>query len=139
MRYFLLLLFLFALPGSFSEAARADNFQKCNQSEDHDRRIIGCTFVLKLGQLDKTTLATAHLNRGAAYARKGQLDTASADFISAIAFNPDYGAAYFNRGLINRGKTPVSYEGERVQIAQTLRADLTRRQATLTLPIDDCA
>ena len=46
--------------------------------------------------------ASAYYNRGLAYASRGDIDKALADFTQAIRNNPKFGPAYNNRGVANQ-------------------------------------
>jgi tetratricopeptide (TPR) repeat protein len=48
--------------------------------------------------------AVAFLNRGVAYAYKGQYDRAIQDCDQAIRFDPNFAVAFSNRGLAKRAK-----------------------------------
>ena len=45
-------------------------------------------------------MATAYLNRGAAYENKGEHERGIADYSRAISLDPQLKVAYFNRGAI---------------------------------------
>src|SRR4030095_12246105 len=47
-------------------------------------------------------LAIDYLNRGTVEMEAGNLDTALAHFERAIELDPNYGAAYFSRGLVKK-------------------------------------
>jgi tetratricopeptide (TPR) repeat protein len=49
---------------------------------------------------DDAAYAFAYVNRGLAYAEKGNFDLAMKDYNRTIALSPYYAAAYFNRGLL---------------------------------------
>jgi len=56
------------------------------------------------GDLTKENLAVVHYDRGIAYARKGEVDKAIADYNAAIELLPDYVAAYHGRATAYRDK-----------------------------------
>lgn len=60
--------------------------------------------ALSRGDLPSETQATAHNNRGIAYAQSSRNDEALADFDAAIRLNPHYQNAYVNRGDIYQFK-----------------------------------
>ena len=42
-----------------------------------------------------------HNSRGVAYRNKGEFQLAMSDFNEAIRFDPKYGRAYYNRGMLH--------------------------------------
>jgi len=92
------ILSLFFGPGS------ADPIADCNQQDDADRRIRGCTQFIQHPASEKSSLAAAYVNRGNAYHSKGEYDQAIADYGKAIQLNPKYAEAYNNRGAAHEKK-----------------------------------
>jgi tetratricopeptide (TPR) repeat protein len=84
--------------------ASADPIADCNQQEDPDRRIRGCTQFIQHPASEKSSLAAAYVNRGNAYHSKGEYDQAIADYGKAIQLNPKYAEAYNNRGAAHEKK-----------------------------------
>jgi tetratricopeptide (TPR) repeat protein len=76
-------------------AAHAGPLEDCEQAQDIDRRIQGCTDRVRQFPRD----AAAFFNRGSAYLRKGDLDRAIADHTRVIEIDPAYGTAYYHRGI----------------------------------------
>ena len=75
--------------------ARADPLEDCEQAQDVDRRIHGCTYRIHQFPRD----ATAFFNRGSAHMSKGELDRAIADYTGVIQIDPAYSPAYYRRGI----------------------------------------
>ena len=76
-------------------AAHAGPLEDCEQVQDIDRRIHGCTHIVRLFPRS----ATAFFNRGSAYLSKGDLDRAIADHTRVIQIDPAYSPAYYHRGI----------------------------------------
>jgi tetratricopeptide (TPR) repeat protein len=70
----------------------------CN-ADDPDRNIAGCTRIIADRGESKRVRGIAHVGRGLAFASKGDLDRAVADFTEAVRLNPKDALAYSNRGL----------------------------------------
>ena len=99
------LLILAAIVLVGAPPASADRYSDCAQSADPDRRIRGCTQILKRGKREgRRSRHAAHYNRGISYARKGQYDRAIADYDQAIKINPRDAMVYYNRGLAYHNK-----------------------------------
>src|SRR5437016_5951869 len=95
-----LTIFLAFVPAAVSQIpGRQDNWKQCT-GIDPDLSIGGCTALIQSGQVSKNDLAPVFNRRGIAYARKGELDKAIADFTDAIHLEPDYAAAFNSRGTI---------------------------------------
>jgi len=78
-------------------------FDGCDQSKDLDRKIRGCTQIIRRGNKETKLYRAATYNmRGIAYGRKGYHARAVADFSKAIALKPDFSAAYYNRAEVYR-------------------------------------
>ena len=90
--------FLLALAFG-SPWALADRYSDCNQTKNLDRRIRGCTQVIKRGKQETIkNRSYAYNNRGNAYRSKKDYDRAIADYSQAIKLNPKYASAYNGRG-----------------------------------------
>src|SRR5215831_15092308 len=68
--------------------------QDCNQQQDNDRRIEGCTELVR----QNANNAVAYNNRGIAHILKKEYSPAIADFTKAIEINPKWAGAFYNRG-----------------------------------------
>src|SRR5689334_2070166 len=92
------------LLGLFSfQPAQAGPIDDCNQSEDAEKQIAGCTDFLQLEPLSPH-VALAYGLRGSAYARKGDREKALADFEQALEIDPRQVRIYVNRGNLYRDK-----------------------------------
>lgn len=84
---------------SYPAAAAPDEpVAACNQFEDRERQIRGCTDYIRTGKALGPNLAVAYTNRGIAYASQGEHKRALADFTEAIRLAPDSPFPYYNRG-----------------------------------------
>lgn len=79
--------------------ARAGVVDDCNQDRDPDRRISGCTAVIRSGDYSGKDLAAAYTNRGNAYDDLGEYNRAIDDYTEALRIEPGYASAYNNRGV----------------------------------------
>jgi tetratricopeptide (TPR) repeat protein len=89
----LLLLTLLAVVSAVAPVFASDE-QDCFQSQEPQRRIKGCSEIIKRAPKD----ATAYHNRGVAHELAGDLDKAIADYTMAIEIAPSNASAYENRG-----------------------------------------
>jgi Tfp pilus assembly protein PilF len=77
----------------------------CQQQEDRDRQLKGCT-QYEENQANRKELALAYFSRASAHLHKGDKDLAIADLTKVIEHNPKNAAAYGIRALVhfNRGE-----------------------------------
>jgi tetratricopeptide (TPR) repeat protein len=68
------------------------------------RRIDACTAVVESSAASPRDRAIALNNRGVMRSQQGDKDGAIADYTAAIAINPQYDAAFYNRALAWRDK-----------------------------------
>lgn len=83
-------------PSQPTWAGMADD---CNQNSNMDRRIIGCTAVIRSGDYSGVDLAAAYSNRGIAYSSLGEYGRAIEDYDEALRIDPKHRNAYNNRGV----------------------------------------
>ncbi|MGO9135188.1 MAG: tetratricopeptide repeat protein [Methylovirgula sp.] len=98
---------LFALVGLQSAHAEpSPQWHLCTGDRDveWDRQITACTALIETGKETRDKQAAAYNNRGVAYAAKGDLDRAIADFDQAIRLDPKDEVAYKNRGGAYKAK-----------------------------------
>jgi tetratricopeptide (TPR) repeat protein len=81
-------------------AAHAGPLQDCEQAQDIDQRIRGCTDRIRQFPRD----ATAFFNRATAHLSRGDIDHAIADYTSVIQIDPAYSPAYYHRGIAYEGR-----------------------------------
>jgi lipoprotein NlpI len=83
-----------ALPASAQQAAWRD----CEQTEDRDKRIAGCTRVLANRNETRENRVLAYNNRGNAHSAKGDQAMAIADYGEALKLDARFAWGYSNRG-----------------------------------------
>ncbi len=106
MRFWLALISIIPLV-TFAGAARAStrtNMEDCQQMQEIDRSISGCSKLTADQSLAAPVRAVAYFDRGLAYYARNDLDHAIADWSEAIALNPDYAHAYNDRAKAYRAK-----------------------------------
>ena len=84
-------------------SAQANPIDDCNQSDDAEKQINGCSEFLQLDPFSPY-VALAYGRRGEAYMRKGDLAHAIADFDQAVAIDGSQARFYASRGLAYRDK-----------------------------------
>ena len=90
-----------------ADATGVDIAKTASAAEDRgdwDEAIRLYSQAIAAGDLSKENLAVVRYDRGIAYARKGEVDKAIADYDAAIGLRPDYVAAYHGRATAYRDK-----------------------------------
>jgi tetratricopeptide (TPR) repeat protein len=89
----------------------ADDKADCDQSNNLDLRIRGCTGLIASGELESGGTAAAYIRRGNAYRGIGDYGRAIADnhkavanYDEAVQLKPDDATIYYNRGSAYRAK-----------------------------------
>ena len=83
---------------------RDRNLMACEEAADPDAAIAGCTALIQSGREAMGSLASVYFNRGSAYYRKGELDSALADYDQVIRLDPGYAPAFNGLGYIRDGR-----------------------------------
>jgi lipoprotein NlpI len=81
-----------------------NDISDCQQMDDLDRGIAGCTKVAEDQSVAAHDRAIAFFDRGVDFYTKNDLDHAIADWSEAIKLDPNYGHAYNNRAKAYRAK-----------------------------------
>lgn len=79
----------------------ADLAADCTQAGNLDLQIKACSIIIEDDRASEASLATAHMNRGTAYARKRRLKAALEDLDAAAGIDPQNPLIYYNRGNIH--------------------------------------
>jgi tetratricopeptide (TPR) repeat protein len=87
-----------AVLGVSVAAVHATPFEDCFSQDDLDRKVKGCTQVIKQKSTSPEDRALAYVNRGGIYGRRGKCALAIADYNKAIDLDPKLASAYNNRG-----------------------------------------
>ena len=87
---------LMALPALAQSRDQA--LKDCNQESNPDRRIAGCTQLIKSGTLSERQQSFAYNSRGNAWRDKDDHERAIPDYNEAIRLNPGYSHPYLGRG-----------------------------------------
>lgn len=92
---------------AIADSASEQILSPCEEANNDDATLDACTRAIQSGQLDDTDITVAYINRGAAWADKGDYDKAIADYTKAIRANPQPDAdALLDRGTIWLVKSP---------------------------------
>lgn len=102
-------------------AASQTDLVDCQQMEDLDRSIAGCTKIVGDQSMVPHDRAIAYFDRGVAYYAKDDLDHAIADWSEAIVLDPDYAHAYNNRAKAYRAKG--DYEHAIADYSEAIKLD----------------
>ncbi|MGL1696727.1 tetratricopeptide repeat protein, partial [Vibrio parahaemolyticus] len=73
----------------------------CTQASNLDLQIKACSIIIDDDRASEASLATAHMNRGTAYARKRRLKAAVEDLDAAAGIDPQNPLIFYNRGNIH--------------------------------------
>lgn len=95
---FLIVPFAQAHSDATAVETSAEDLASCQRAADPDERIKLCTVVMESKSAIEDIRAEALLNRGLAYAEKGEERRAIADLTQAARMNPEYSALYISRG-----------------------------------------
>ena len=98
MRRTIILSTTFATLLAFAQPAQADYVDDCNQSQDMDLRIGGCTALIRSGDYSGVQLGFAYNNRGIAYFDAGEYSQAIENYNRSLDFDPSDPDYYNNRG-----------------------------------------
>ena len=99
------LVLLLALIGATPPVSASDDTD-CFQNNNAERRIRGCTRLLKATRLARKKKAKVYYNRAYAYDNKGKFDRAIADYTSAVQLYLELTERYTKRGaeFDNKGR-----------------------------------
>ncbi len=103
------------LPASQTDLA------DCQQMDDLDRSIAGCTKIAEDQSMAAHDRAIAYFDRGVAYYAKDDLDHAIADWSEAIKLDPNYVHAYNDRAKAYRAKG--DYEHSIADYSEAIKLD----------------
>jgi tetratricopeptide (TPR) repeat protein len=90
------------VPGAAARGGQ-DDWDGC-RAGDPERKIIGCARIIEDSSRTASDRRDALVERGKAYAQRGNLDRAIADLTDAIRLDPANAAAFYNRSLAYRAK-----------------------------------
>jgi tetratricopeptide (TPR) repeat protein len=94
-----------ALFATAALAQTAEEITWCTGSSPSiEKKILGCTAMIKSREYRGDKLAIIYNSRGIAYATKGDYDNAIADYNQAIVHDISNGDTFYNRGLSYRRK-----------------------------------
>jgi tetratricopeptide (TPR) repeat protein len=110
---------LFVTAPAFGASKKDIN--DCQQGDDLDRAIAGCTRILNDRGESQGYRAIAYNNRGFVWHDKGDLDRAIADYNEAIRLDPKQANAYVNRGVVWREKGDL--DGAIAEYNEAIRLD----------------
>src|SRR5262245_32748568 len=152
MRVLLLALILASL---LPDSALADYWTDCAQGNDQDLRIAACTRVLYNDQATRERRSKAFYNRGVAHYKKGDDDSAIADYSGAIELGLDDYLVYRGRGDarsrqgnlrealadFRKGESlvPASNSNARRAIADSIRETEAELSADVSSPAESAA
>jgi lipoprotein NlpI len=102
-------------------AVSQNDISDCQQMDDLDRGIAGCTKVAEDQSVAAHDRAIAYFDRGVDFYAKNDLDHAIADWSEAIKLDPNYGHAYNNRAKAYRAKG--DYQGAITDYSEAIKLD----------------
>ncbi|MGB7245153.1 MAG: tetratricopeptide repeat protein [Methylovirgula sp.] len=111
---------LFSFAGAVRASTQTD-MEDCQQMQEVDRSIAGCSKLTADQSLAAPARAIAYFDRGLAYYARSDLDHAIADWSEAITLNPNYAHAYNNRAKAYRAKG--DYANAIADYSQAIRLD----------------
>ena len=119
MRHWILTLVLLALPAS----AVAKDWDDCMQNDDLKKKIAACNRVVEAKKDNSKDQTTALLHRAYANRRLKDWDQALTDASEVISRSPDWGRAYYERGMVLRQREEYRAAVRDLDVASRLMAD----------------
>lgn len=102
-------------------AASQSDMADCQQMQDLDHGIAGCTKIVEDQSIAAGDRAIAYFDRGVDYYAKDDLDRAIADWSEAIKLNPNYAHAYNDRAKAYLAK--ADYDHAVADYSQAIKLD----------------
>ena len=87
---------------SIGSAVQADTWDDCMQNDDLKKKVSACTQVIDAKETKKNDQTTALLHRAYAHRRLKSWDDALTDADEVIRRSPEWGRAYYERGMLRR-------------------------------------
>lgn len=85
---------------ALTAAALLAAIQDCNDAQDINKQIAGCSTYISSGHAEGDNLVVAYVNRAIAFSTKRHYKKALIDFSAALKVDPSSWIALYNRGVV---------------------------------------
>jgi tetratricopeptide (TPR) repeat protein len=86
---------------TMTAAVLSGAIQDCNDAQNLNKQIAGCSLYISSGHAEGENLVTAYVNRAIAQSTRKQYKKAFADFDAALKVDSSNWLVFYNRGIVN--------------------------------------